>query len=49
MPTYETYETSLGETLIRRTDEDGKVWSIPKDPANSDYQVYLGTLTNGDK
>jgi hypothetical protein len=29
------------EDCIFRTDEDGKTWSIPKDPANSDYQRYL--------
>ena len=29
---------------IQRVDDDGKVWSIPLDPANSDYQAYLATL-----
>jgi hypothetical protein len=30
------------ETIaIERTDENGTVWSIPCDPANSDYQRYL--------
>jgi hypothetical protein len=29
---------------IYRIDEDGKVWSIPTDPANSDYQAYLASL-----
>jgi hypothetical protein len=28
------------ETILR-TDSDGKVWSIPSDPANFDYQAYL--------
>ena len=28
-------------SYIKRTDEDGKVWSIPADPSNSDYQAYL--------
>ena len=32
------------ETCILRTDDDGKVWSIPTDPANSDYQAYLKSL-----
>ena len=31
---------------IKRIDEDGKVWSIPIDPANSDYQRYLRWLEN---
>jgi hypothetical protein len=37
------YKVIKGEHFdtIERTDEDGKVWSIPTDPANSDYQEYL--------
>ena len=31
-------------TTIQRTDEDGTVWFIPTDPANSDYQAYLASL-----
>jgi hypothetical protein len=31
---------------IERTDADGTVWSIPLDPANSDYQRYLAWLEN---
>ena len=41
MPKYETYQNTIGETFIMRYDEDGKIWSIPNDPANSDYQAYL--------
>ncbi len=26
---------------IERHDEDGTIWGIPEDPANSDYQQYL--------
>lgn len=37
MPKYEILENET----IQRTDEDGKVWTIPTDPANSDYQAYL--------
>jgi hypothetical protein len=29
---------------IHRTDEDGSVWAIPADEANSDYQAYLAYL-----
>jgi hypothetical protein len=28
-------------SYLERTDPDGKIWSIPADPANSDYQAYL--------
>ena len=34
-----TYEEL--ENVIVRTDENGNVSNIPKDPANSDYQRYL--------
>jgi hypothetical protein len=38
---YKEITTLLGATIIERTDQDGKVWLIPIDPANSDYQAYL--------
>jgi hypothetical protein len=41
---YEKVTSDLGIESILRTDEDGKVWAIPADPANSDYQAYLATL-----
>jgi expansin (peptidoglycan-binding protein) len=41
MPQYEVVETPISTQIIKRTDEDGKVWWIPIDPANSDYQRYL--------
>jgi hypothetical protein len=37
---YTIIETESGE-ILQRIDEDGKVWSIPMDEANSDYQAYL--------
>ena len=40
MPTYEIKSTEYGDSVVR-TDEDGSVWFIPIDPANSDYQRYL--------
>ena len=43
-PIYEEVITELGNTMIKRTDEDGKVWWIPTDPANSDYQAYLNPM-----
>ena len=33
-----------GTKTIQRTDADGKIWSIPVDESNSDYQAYLATL-----
>jgi hypothetical protein len=35
-----TYE-ALENGYIKKTDETGKEWTIPNDPANSDYQRYL--------
>ena len=43
MPTYEEIKSENG-SIIKRTDEDGVVWWIPTDPANSDYQAYLASL-----
>ncbi len=44
--TFETFETSDKEILIKKIDKDGIVWFIPSDPANSDYQEYLKSLNN---
>jgi len=38
---YEIITTSTGVEVLQRTDEDGKIWSIPMDETNSDYQRYL--------
>jgi len=32
---------------VNRTDENGQVWSIPFDPANTDYQEYLKWVAAG--
>ena len=40
-PTYEVIETPSGATVINAWFEDGRMLSIPSDPANSDYQRYL--------
>ena len=44
-PIYEiiTDESTSSETILRK-DADGSVWSIPTDPANSDYAAYLEWL-----
>ena len=35
-----------GAKIIQKTNDDGSVWSIPVDPANSDYQAYLASQEN---
>ena len=43
-----TYETNtdeiFNETFVIKIEEDGTRWSLPNDPANSDYQAYLASL-----
>ena len=41
--------TETTTSYIQRTDPDGKVWSIPMDESNSDYQAYLAYVANGNK
>jgi hypothetical protein len=43
-PVYEIKQTTMGQDIIIATYEDGRVLSIPTEPANSDYQVYLKYL-----
>jgi hypothetical protein len=43
-PTYEIITTPSGNTTINALYEDGRMLSIPSDPANSDYQEYLKSL-----
>ena len=43
-PIYEEVTTELGNAILKRTDEDGKVWWIPMDEANADYQAYLNPV-----
>ena len=38
------YEELEEGFMIKRTDENGVVAYVPKDPANSDYQAYLKSL-----
>jgi hypothetical protein len=41
MTTYEHIIFDDGKETIMRYEDDGRVYSIPLDPANSDYQRYL--------
>jgi hypothetical protein len=43
-PTYKVIANEGLAAYIERTDPDGKVWSIPMDEANSDYQRYLNPI-----
>jgi len=38
---YEVIETEGFAAILKRTDEDGKVFWIPMVEGNSDYQAYL--------
>jgi len=40
---YEIIESEQGKS-VKRVDDDGAIWIIPSDPANSDYQAYLAQL-----
>jgi hypothetical protein len=40
-PIYQEVTTEVGNVVIKRTDENGVISWIPKDPSNSDYQEYL--------
>jgi len=39
--TYTEATNSVGQTVIRRNNEDGTISTIPMDESNSDYQRYL--------
>jgi hypothetical protein len=41
---YEIVKTENQSTMLKATDKEGKVFWIPLDPANSDYQRYLRWL-----
>jgi hypothetical protein len=44
MTTYKKITTEFGLEYIEKTEEDGKIWSIPVDLSNSDYVIYLESL-----
>lgn len=47
MKNYRIIKNDKDEIIcIERIDDNGQIWSIPTDPANSDYQQYLRWLDN---
>jgi hypothetical protein len=40
----EVLEPIYKDAMVKATDENGKVYWIPLEPANSDYQAYLASL-----
>lgn len=46
MAKYSEITTPSGSIVIERIDADGKIWNIPPEPSNSDYQRYLRWLEN---
>ena len=47
---YKKYpKDKYGEEIpsIQKTTENGTIWSIPFDPANTDYQEYLKWVEEG--
>lgn len=46
---YEEYTSEVSQNIfIKRTDDNGDIFIIPKDESNSDYQRYLRWLENPD-
>lgn len=39
--------SSQTSKMIKRTNDDGCIWWIPFDDANSDYQAYLAWVAEG--
>ena len=45
MITYKIITNLNGADVLQKTTPDGKVWWVPTDPDNSDYQAYLADPT----
>ncbi len=48
---YKLYKDQRSQeiTSVFRTDDDGKIWSIPFAPDNTDYQAYLKWVSEGNE
>ena len=45
---YQLTNNSFGQPNgVKKTDDNGQVWSIPNAPDNTDYQAYLKWLDEG--
>jgi hypothetical protein len=47
MTQYEIITAEDGMKSFKKTTEDGTVWWLPFDPANTDYQAYLKWVAEG--
>jgi hypothetical protein len=47
MVRYEIKTDSSNTQFIKKTDENGKQYGIPFDPANTDYQAFLRWCDEG--
>ena len=47
MTKYEIVTAEDGVKSLKKTTEDGTVWWLPFDEANTDYQAYLKWLKEG--
>ena len=49
MTKYEIVTAEDGVKSLKKTTEDGTVWWLPFDPANTDYQAYLAWVEAGNQ
>ena len=47
MYTFELITAEDGVQSIKKIAQDGTIWWLPKDPANTDYQEYLKWVAEG--
>ena len=49
MTKYEIVTAEDGVKSLKKTTEDGTVWWLPFDEANTDYQTYLKWVAEGNE